>query len=371
VARAARELQGSSACSVKSAEWSLTDGLLYFRGKIYVPDTSNLRHRIITLSHDSRLAGHSRRWKTLELVSRNYWWPQMSRYVGRYVSTCDMCLWTKLFQHPPIGELHPLPIPSALWDTISVDFIVELPQSAGHHSIMVVIDSVVKRAHFISTVTKISATGATHLFLNHVWKHHCLPRKVISDRGPQFVVEFTWELYRLLGIKLAATTAYHPQGDGQTEQVNQELEQYLRLFTNQRQDDWVGLLPFAEFQYNNQVHSSTQHPPFLLDTRHVPQMGFELDQPWSHMISVNEFKKRMTDTLEEAKVALAKSKDDMMLYYNRKWTPAPKFKAGDMVLLATFRPLELQRSFLTGDWDHSRSIIRLVMVHTGSTFLCR
>jgi len=257
----------------------------------------------------------------------------MSRYVGRYVSTCDMCLWTKSFRRPPIGELHPLPIPSAPWDTISVDFIVELPQSAGHDSIMVVVDSVTKHAHFISMVTTISATRAAHLFLNHVWKHHSLPWKVVSDRGPQFVVEFTRELYRLLRIKLAATTAYHPQGDGQTEWVNQELEQYLRLFTNQRQDDWVGLLPFAEFQYNNQVHSSTQHPPFLLDTRHVPRMGFELDQPRSCVESVNEFRDRMRDTLEEAKAALAKSKDDMMLYYNQKQTPAPEFKVGDMVFL--------------------------------------
>jgi len=141
---------------------------------------------------------------------------------------------------------------------------------------MVIVDSVTKHTHFVSTVTTISAAGAAHLFLNHVWKHHSLPQKVVSDRGSQFVAEFTWELYWLLGIKLAATTAYHPQGDGQTEQVNQELEQYLRLFTNQRQDDWVGLLHFAGFQYNNQVHSSTQHPPFLLNTGHVPLMGFEV-----------------------------------------------------------------------------------------------
>ena len=231
MARAARELQGSSARSVKSAEWSLTDGLLYFRGKIYVPDTSDLHHQIIALSHDSRLAGHSGRWKMLELVSQNYWWPQMSRYVGRYVSTCDMCLRTKSFRCPPTRELHPLPIPSAPWDTISMDFIIELPQSAGH-------DSITKRAHFISMVTTISAAGAAHLFLNHMWKHHGPPRK----RGPQFVAEFIWELYRLLRIKLAATTAYHPQGDGHTEWVNQELEQYLHLFTNERQDYWVGLL---------------------------------------------------------------------------------------------------------------------------------
>jgi len=198
---------------------------------------------------------------------------------------------------------------------------------------MVVVNSVTKRAHFASTVTTISAAGATHLFLNHVWKHHGLPRRVISNRGPQFVAEFTRELYQLLGIKLAATTTYHPQGDGQMEQVNQELEQYLRLFTNQRQDDWMGLLHLVEFQYNNQVHSSTQHPPFLLNTGHVPRMGFEPDQPRSRMESVNEFKDWMTDTLEEAKAALAKSKDDMMLYYNRKRTPAPEFKAGDMVFL--------------------------------------
>jgi len=95
----------------------------------------------------------------------------------------------------------------------------------------------------------------------------------------------------------------------------------------------VGLLPFVEFQYNNQVHSSTQHPPFFLDTGRVPRMGFELDQPRSHVESVNEFKDRMTDALEEAKAALAKLKDDMMLYYNRKQTPALEFKVGDMVFL--------------------------------------
>ena len=109
------------------------------------------------------------------------------------------------------------------------------------------------------------------------------------------------ELYQLLGIKFAATTAYHPQGDGQMERVNQELEQYLQLFINQRQDDWVGLLPLAEFQYNNHVHSTTQQPPFLLDTGRVPHMGFKSGQHQSHLESVNEFKEHMEDALEEAK----------------------------------------------------------------------
>jgi hypothetical protein len=114
----------------------------------------------------------------------------------------------------------------------------------------------------------------------------------------------------LLGIKAAKTTAYHPQADGQMERVNQELEQYLRLFVGERQDDWVDLLPMAEFQYNNHIHSSTQQTPFFLDSGQHPQMSFEPQQP-SRLESVNEFTDQMKLALEEAKSALAKAKDDM------------------------------------------------------------
>ena len=151
----------------------------------------------------------------------------MSCYIGQYMKTCDLSLWTKAQRQPPIGELAPLPIPEFCWDTISVNFIIKLPDSHSYDVVMNVVDSMSKMSHFILTHTTITALGAAHLFLAHVWKLHRLPRQVVSDRGPQFIVEFTWELYWLLGVKLAATTAYHPQGDGQMEQVNQELEQYL------------------------------------------------------------------------------------------------------------------------------------------------
>src|SRR5919198_198755 len=107
---------------------------------------------------------------------------------------------------------------------------------------MVVVDHLSKRSHFIPMNTTISAVGAAHLFRDHVWKLHGLLQKIISDRGTQFTAEFTQELYRLLGIELAMTTAYHPQADRQTEWVNQELEQYIRLFVGERQDNWVELL---------------------------------------------------------------------------------------------------------------------------------
>ena len=131
---------------------------------------------------------------------------------------------------------------------------------------MVVVDSIGKRAHFIETNTTITAPSTANLFLCNVWKHHGLPRRVISDQGSQFIAEFTHELYCLLGIEIAASTAYHPQTDGQTEHVNQELEQYLQLYVAERQDDWHTLLPIGEFAYNSYVHASTQQSPFMLDT---------------------------------------------------------------------------------------------------------
>jgi len=143
----------------------------------------------------------------------------MSRYIGQYVGTCDLCLRTQLIRQAPVGELHPLWIPDSRWDMLSVDFVVELPLSSGHDTVMTVVDSVSKRAHFIPTHTTVTAEGAARLFLHQVWKLHGLPTCIVSDRGLQFVACFTRELYCLLGIKLASSTAWHPQTDGQTERV--------------------------------------------------------------------------------------------------------------------------------------------------------
>ena len=159
------------------------------------------------------------------------------------------------------------------------------------------------------------------------------PYSVVSDHGPQFVARFTKELYRLLGIKLASSTAWHPQTNGQTERVNQELDQYLQLFVNERQDDWYDLLPLAEFQHNNHVHSATQHPPFLLDTRRLPRIGFEPRRNPSSLKMVNEFTERMRTAIEEAKSAIRKAQDDMKRYYDRRRTLAPVFNPGDKIFL--------------------------------------
>jgi hypothetical protein len=114
--------------------------------------------------------------------------------------------------------------------------------------------------------------------------------------------------------------------------VNQELEQYLQLFTSERQDDWTDLLSMVEFQYNNHFHSSTQQTPFLLDSGQHPRMGFEPKQP-AQVEAVNEFTDRMKMALEEAKSALNKAKDDMARYYNQRRLPTLMYQLGDKVYL--------------------------------------
>jgi len=116
----------------------------------------------------------------------------------------------------------------------------------------------VTMAHFIPTTEKMSVKGLAKLFRDHVWKLHGLLESIISDRGVQFAAGMIREVNNLLGIQMKLSTAYHPQTDGQTEKINQELEQYLRVFIDYRQEQWPDWLGTVEFVYNNKIHTATK-----------------------------------------------------------------------------------------------------------------
>src|SRR5882724_3591078 len=160
----------------------------------------------------------------------------MGRYIAKYMKGCDLCNRTKNYPSAPAGKLMPNRIPDRCWQTISVDLITELLRSHRYDTIMVVVDRLSKCAHTIPTTSDVTALGIARLFRDHIWKLHGLPEEVISDRGTQFVSNFMFSLSQLLKIRIAASTAYHLQTDGQTERVNQEVKQFLRLFVNQCQD---------------------------------------------------------------------------------------------------------------------------------------
>jgi len=154
----------------------------------------------------------------------------------QYVEGCNACQCNKNCTEQPAGKLMPNSIPEKLWMHISADFITKLPLAQGYDSILVVVDRLTKMVHFIPTTEKTSAKGLARLFRDNMWKLHGLPESIISDRGPQFVAGLMRELNGILEIKSKLLMAFYPQADGQTKRVNQELEQYLRMFIDHRQE---------------------------------------------------------------------------------------------------------------------------------------
>jgi len=182
IVEAIKELKGAGIKALKDEEWGVEDGIVLKEGKIYMPE-GDLRREIIQLHHNTPLGGHGGRWKTTELISRNYWWPGVTKEVGRYVEGCNACQRYKNQSEAPAGKLMPNMIPEKPWSHISADFITKLPLAQGYDAILVICDRFSKIAHFIATMEKMSAEGLTKLFRDHVWKLHGLPESIILDWG--------------------------------------------------------------------------------------------------------------------------------------------------------------------------------------------
>jgi len=203
---------------------------MYKEGKVYVSKDEMLRAEIIRLHHDIPVRGHGGQWKMVELVTRNFWWPGVTREVKQYVEGCDSCQRNKNCTEQQAGKLIPNSILEKPWMHISADFITKLLLAQGYDTILVVVDRLTKIVHFIPTTEKTMAEGLAKLFRDNMWKLYGLPKSIISDRGPQFMAGLMKKLNQILGIKSKISTAFYPQTDGQMERVNQELEQYLRMF---------------------------------------------------------------------------------------------------------------------------------------------
>ncbi|SJK99901.1 uncharacterized protein ARMOST_03212 [Armillaria ostoyae] len=246
------------------------NGILYYDYRVYIPRHTALRGEIIAQSHDHIMAGHPGVAKTRELVLREYWWPKMKKDIEAYITGCETCQWTKMSNQAKSAPLHPNAIPTEPWTHISVDMITGLPNSNGHDALLVVVDRFSKAIILVPCNVELSVEGWARILRDHVYARHGIPQVVISDRGPQFISKFMTELYKLLDIKQNASMAFHPQTDGQTECVNQEVEKYLRIFINHQQTDWADWLPLAEFAYNNRTHSATGKSLFMILYRRNP-----------------------------------------------------------------------------------------------------
>ena len=314
--------------------WSFKDGLTCWYNRIVVPDLPLLRERIIKENHDSVFAGHPGRTKTLELIQRDFWWPSVSKDCFKYVDGCSTCQCTKPLRQKPFGLLSPNETPQNFWQIISCDFVADLPSSKGFNSIMVCVDHLSKMVQLIACHKTISSKMAAKKYRDHVWKDFGLPSHIISDCGPQFVSSFTRALNSLLGITENFSTSRHPQTNGQTERMNQEMEQYLRIFCGKRQHDWAEWLACAEFSINNKINSSTGYSLFFLNYGRNPQWPLlPLRTSPSGVPHADSFAKQMSNLAKETAAALSLASAAMKCSYDKRHQDFPKLSPVSFVLL--------------------------------------
>ena len=184
-----------------------------------------------------------------------------------------------------------------------VDFITKLPLVAGKYTILVVCDRLSKMTHFVVIIGGTSAKGLIRLFRNNMWKLHRLLESIISDRGPQFAAEMIKELNSMLGIETKLSMLFHPQTDGQTERINQKLEQYLRFFVNHWQKDWPEWLTSAKFAINNKAYSTTKVSLFIVNYGRELRIKVDLRRK-EKIEKAMEFAERMRKVQKEAEAAL-------------------------------------------------------------------
>ena len=196
----------------------------------------------------------------------------MSTFIQEYIDGCAVCQSTKSRPKTQV-PLKPNEVPTDIWEIITMDFITDLPVSKGYDSLLVVVDCLSKATILAPCNKTVTAEETSQLYINHVWKQTGLPKKVISDRGLQFTSKVMCEIWEKLGVKSALSTAFHLQTNGETKQVNQELEQYLHIFCNFQANNWADLLLFMEFTHNARAHSTTGKSPFEVWYRYRPEFN--------------------------------------------------------------------------------------------------
>ncbi|WVZ62540.1 hypothetical protein U9M48_012279 [Paspalum notatum var. saurae] len=251
--------------------FTLRDGILRYKQRIWLGNNEPLQTQVLSALHSSGIGGHSRFPVTYRKVKQLFSWPGMKAAVQRFVQSCATCQQAKPDRARYPGLLQPLPVPETAWQVITMDFVEGLPTSRFFNCILVVVDKLTRYSHFIPLRHPFTALTVAQLFITEVYKLHGMPSQIISDRDRVFTSLLWKELFRLAGVSLHMSSAYHPQSDGQTERVNQCMETYLRCFVHACPTKWSHWLHLAEFWYNTSFHSALGRSPFEVLYGHAPR----------------------------------------------------------------------------------------------------
>ena len=345
-------------------------GFVQFRGRRWAPNFEPLRTRLIQQAHNPPVFGHPGKEQTYQLVSREYFWPNMSKDIRRFVRNCDVCGRSKAWRDQRQGLLKPLPVPDRPWQELSMDFITDLPESDGKTTILVVTDRLTREVVF-EGMAETSSEQVAWALVRRVISKHGFPRSIISDRGPQFISLIWSRICALVGIQKRLSTAYHPQTDGATERMNSTVEAYLRAYTCYDQHDWNQLLPLAEFALNTRTSTTTGTSPFFLShgfhpTPFAPTEDLDslADEPAKSPIQKGEaIVRKLTEALSWAQASAAYAQQEAERQANKQRSPAPTYKKDDKVWLS-LRNITTDRPNKKLDWKNAKyTVLEVIGTH--------
>ena len=303
-----------------------------FKGRVYIGSHGQLRAQLLQNLHDSPQGGHSRVQATYYRVRLYFFWPKLMNDVKIYIQQCDTCQRNKDEHVPYPGLLQLIPVPKKIWEVITMNFIESLPLSQGYDCIMVIIDKFTKYAHYIPLFHPFTALGVAKLYLENVFKLHGAPTTIISDRDKIFTSNVWQELMKLIGSNIHMNTAYHPESDGQTERLNQCLEQYLRCMCFLKPKTWYKWISLAAWWYNTSHHTAIGMTLFQALYGYIPP-GFIWDASSLAKVSTVEELLKEREYLSRMLVEQLENAQNRMKYYADRKMSEREFQVGDEVYL--------------------------------------
>jgi hypothetical protein len=291
--------------------------------------------------HDAAWAGHVGVTKTLAHMRALFFWQSMKTDVRHHVANCDACQRNKHSNQKPAGMLQSLTVPGWRWESVSMDFVVKLPETPrGYDSILVLVDRLSKMVHLVPCKETATALDLARMFRDSVWRLHGLPRQIITDRGALFIAHFWSALCRLIGIEHGKSTAFHPQSDGQTEVYNGVLEVMLRHYVSPTCRDWDDHLASAEFAVNNSWNESIHSTPFFVNYGQSPLTPVLAELRSREAPTAEEFAKAWQSGVERARHFMRLAQERQQRYANQHRRDVA-YEVGSWVLLST-RNLKLK-----------------------------
>lgn len=311
------------------AAWTIVDGLVMHRGRIFVPESSQLWPQLLETAHG---IGHEGVQKTLHRLRASFYNAHDNRLVREFVKACSVCQRNKSEHLHPAGLLQPLDIPSSVWSDIAMDLVEGFPRVGGKSMVLIVVDRFSKYAHFIPLGHPYTASSVARAFFDQIVRLHGLPCSIVSDRDTVFTSTFWTELFTLAGVKLRLSSAFRPQTNGQSEMTNRILGVYLRCLAGDRPKSWLRWLPWTEYFYNSSFQTALKTTPFRVVYGRDPPTLLSYQPGLARTVALDQQLVEQDEFLADVRDRLLQAQDFVKLAHDKAHRDV-SFQVGDWVWL--------------------------------------